>query len=192
MSDMKSRVAEVGSGVIVRHGGKLVLASATLMAFLGTWEPAKDPGRVYADKLGRGIPTVCNGITKHVSPYPVIVGDYWSPEKCRKVEALVISKSQLELADCIEVKVSQNTFDALSAMGHNVGVPNVCASRALGLINSGRLTEGCNAIARGPDGQPVWSSVRTGKMLPNGKPETKFVQGLYNRRLEEAKLCSKA
>jgi GH24 family phage-related lysozyme (muramidase) len=190
MDQQQPRSSGVAQQVIVRHGAKLVLASASLVAFLCTWEPAKDPGRVYADRFAGGLPTVCNGITKHVSPYPVVVGDYWSPKKCKEVESKVIAKGQLALADCIDVKVSQNTFDALSAMGHNVGVPSVCASRALGLINAGRLADGCYAIARGPDGKPVWSSVRTGKTLPNGKPETKFVQGLYNRRLEEAKLCS--
>jgi len=32
---------------------------------------------VYADKLAGGLPTVCKGITKWASPYPVVVGERW-------------------------------------------------------------------------------------------------------------------
>jgi hypothetical protein len=60
--------------------GSLVLASAATVSMLDKWEPAKGkPGAeliVYADKLAGGLPTVCNGITKHVSTIPVIVGEY--------------------------------------------------------------------------------------------------------------------
>lgn len=38
---------------------------------------------------------------------------------------------------------------------------------------------------------PVWSSVRTGRILPDGQPEFRFVQGLYNRRLDEVRACMK-
>ena len=138
---------------------------------------------VYADKLARGLPTVCKGITKHTSPYPVVVGDYWSPERCAQVERLVVSKGQLQLADCIQVAITQPIFDALSSHAHNFGTPATCASRAVGLINAGRLREGCNALANAPDGAPVWSYVtdKSGRKV--------FVQGLRNRRLDERQLC---
>ena len=62
---------------------------------------------VYADKLARGLPTVYKGITKHTGPYPVVVGDYWSPERCRASRAPLVSKGQLQLADCIQVAITQ-------------------------------------------------------------------------------------
>jgi len=162
--------------------GSIALASAGLIAFIGKWEGHENT--VYPDKLAGHLPTVCKGITKHTSPYPVILGDYWSDAKCEEVERLVISKGQLRLADCITNQdVTQNVFDALSSHAHNVGTPSTCASRALGLINAGRMRDGCNALAHGPDGKPVWSYTRQ----PNGS--YKFVQGLYNRRLDEVKLC---
>jgi len=55
--------------------GALVLASAPLLAFLGKWE-GEGENVVYADRLARGLPTVCKGITRYTSPYPLIVGDY--------------------------------------------------------------------------------------------------------------------
>ena len=160
--------------------GTIAIASAGLIAFLGTWE-GNGQNEVYADKLARGIPTVCKGITRHTSPYPVIIGDYWSDAKCEEVERLVISKTQFTLADCItNESISQNTFDALSSHAHNFGVAQTCASRALGLINSGKIKEGCRALAYGPKGEPVWSYA-----------EGKFYRGLHRRRIAEMELCLK-
>lgn len=184
-----------GKQVVVRYGVPFVLASATYMGFIHKWEPDNSsPGAelaVYADRLARGEPTVCDGITNAMSPYEVVVGDIWSAERCTEVNAIVAVKGQLRLLDCVKRAIPQNTFDALSSHAHNNGIGNTCASRAMGLINAGRLVDGCRAIANGPDGKPVWSYVKTGKRLPNGEPEMRFVQGLYNRRLEEAVLCIK-
>ena len=165
--------------------GALMLASSTFTAFLGKWE-GNGQNLVYADPLARGLPTVCKGITRYTSPVPVVVGDYWSDARCAEVESLVVSKGQLALADCLTNQaIEQNTFDALSSHSHNVGTPNTCASRAVGLINAGRIAEGCRALAYAPDGSPVWSYVT----LANGRKQ--FVQGLHNRRIAEMELCLK-
>lgn len=164
--------------------GAIALCSSTLVVFLGTWE-GNGQNTVYPDKLAQGLPTVCKGITRHTSPYPVVVGDYWSDARCDEVEQLVISKGQLQLADCITHQdVGQNTFDALSSHSHNFGVPSTCASRAVALINAGRIKDGCNALAWAADGKtPVWAYVTT---APGQK---EFVRGLHRRRLAEAQLC---
>ncbi len=60
--------------------GAITLCSSGLVLFLGTWE-GNGQNTVYPDKLAGGLPTVCKGITRHTSPYPVIVGDYWSPAR---------------------------------------------------------------------------------------------------------------
>ena len=166
------------------QAGALALASAPLVIVLGTWE-GRGQNTVYADKLASGLPTVCKGITRHTSPFPVVVGDYWSPGRCAEVEQLVIRKTQLRLADCItNPDLSQNTFDALTSHGHNVGVPSTCASRAVALINAGRIADGCRALAWAPDGKtPVWAYVT------DAQGRKRFVQGLHNRRLTEMALC---
>ena len=165
--------------------GAIALVSAGLMTFLGTWE-GNSQNVVYPDNLARGLPTVCKGITKHTSPVPVVVGDYWSDARCAEVEKLVVQKGQLTLADCLtNQQISQNTFDALSSHAHNVGTPNTCASRAVGLINAGRIADGCKALAWAPDGKPVWAYVTDAQGLKV------FVPGLYNRRRAEAEMCLK-
>lgn len=164
--------------------GAIALASASLLGFLGQWE-GEGQNAVYADNLARGLPTVCKGITRHTSPYPVVIGDYWSDARCAEVEQLVIEKGQLALADCLTNQaIGQNTFDALSSHGHNVGVPSTCASRAVGLINAGRIAEGCKALAWAADGKtPVWSYVT------DAQGRKHFVPGLHARRRAEARIC---
>lgn len=166
--------------------GTITLASAGLMAFLGTWE-GDGQNIVYADKLARGLPTVCKGITRYTSPYPLVVGDYWSDARCAEVEQLVVRKGQLQIADCITNQdVGQDTFDALSSHGHNFGNPSTCASRAVALINAGRIAEGCKALAWAPDGKtPVWAYVT------DAQGRKTFVRGLHKRRLAEAELCAR-
>ncbi|VVO66221.1 hypothetical protein PS903_01038 [Pseudomonas fluorescens] len=166
--------------------GAIALCSSGLVVFLGTWE-GNGQNVVYADKLARGLPTVCKGITRHTSPYPLVIGDFWSDARCRQVEQLVVEKSQLALADCLTNQaIGQNTFDALSSHGHNVGVPSTCASRAVGLINAGRIADGCKALAWAPDGKtPVWAYVT------DGQGRKQFVRGLHARRVAEAELCAR-
>jgi len=171
-----------GGAAALIASGALALFSPQLQSFLGKWEGGGQ-NVVYADRLAGGLPTVCKGITEHTSPEPLVVGDYWSPERCEQVERLVVSKGQLQLADCIDVAISQTIFDALSSHAHNFGVSSTCASRAVGLINAGRLREGCNALAHAPNGAPVWSYVT------DDKGRLVFVRGLYNRRLDEVRLC---
>ncbi|MCD5970428.1 lysozyme [Pseudomonas quasicaspiana] len=171
-------------GQIIR--GALVLCSSSLVVFLGTWE-GNGQNLVYPDQLARGLPTVCKGITRHTSPYPVVVGDFWSDERCAEVEHLVIEKGQFTLADCLNNQaIGQNTFDALSSHGHNFGNATTCASRAVALINAGRIADGCRALAWAPDGKtPVWAYVT------DAQGKKSFVRGLHNRRLAEMELCLK-
>src|SRR3546814_18338575 len=106
------------------------------MNFLGKWE-GEGQNTVYPDRLADNLPTVCKGITKHTSPYPVVLGDYWSDARCDAVEQLVVTKSQLKLADCLtNPAITQPIFEALTSHGHNFGVPATCATRAVGLINA--------------------------------------------------------
>lgn len=163
--------------------GALILASTTVVTMIGKWEDgpkAGQGGTVYADKLAKNLPTACRGITKHVTDEPVIVGDYWSAEKCDRVVQKILLQGQIGLAECFDVPLTQNQFDAFTVMAHNLGNGNVCASRAVGLVNAGQADAGCRAIAYTPEGKPNWSTA-------GGK----FLQGLHNRRIDEMKLCLK-
>ncbi len=158
----------------------LTFASMALIAFLTMWESGnKTINTVYADKLAGGLPTVCNGITKYAyDKRPIIVGEYWADEECHQAEQYVIINTQNKLSKCMPY-APQEVFDAITSLSHNMGVDRVCnTSRAVRLINQGKLEDGCRAIAFGEDGRKVWSSV-----------DGKFYRGLHNRRIDEMKLC---
>ena len=167
-----------GTALALIASGALTLYSDDLNRMLSRWE-GDGQNVVYPDKIARNLPTVCRGVTKYTSPEPVLLGDYWSPEKCAEVEKIVVSDGQIELAKCIKVHINQPIFDAFSDFGHNVGNANACVSVAMGLLNAGRVAEACDAIAhKGASRQPNWSYV-----------DGVFVPGLYNRRLDERKKC---
>src|SRR5690606_12175010 len=93
-------------------GGATILAgSPQLMKFLDRWE-GSNQYVVYADQLAGGLPTVCKGITRYTSPFPVVVGERWSKAKCDEVEQKVVHETQKALQQCVSVAVPQSVFDA--------------------------------------------------------------------------------
>lgn len=170
--------------------GTLALASAGVLTFLGQWEPdQRDPGLVYADKLAGGLPTVCKGITRHVTSTPVVVGQRWTPARCAQEEGAAIEALQLRLARCFSRLPPQSIFEMATSHAWNNGVANTCASQAMVAWNAGEWALGCRRLGLSDSGRPVWSYVRTGRALPDGKPEMRFVQGLANRRAAETTAC---
>ncbi|MGQ3051115.1 MAG: lysozyme [Roseateles sp.] len=188
MSARKPIGKRTKAGVLVGAvAGGLMLASPQLLDFLGDWEGR---GRtVYADKLAGGLPTACGGLTNHTSSKPVIVGEVWTEEECAAGMSEVVTAGQLKLADCFTRQPPQHVFNAFSSHEHNFGVAATCGSQAMAAFNAGDTAAACRLIAYTPDGKPNWSSVKTGRTLPNGKPELRFVQGLQNRRLAEMAMC---
>lgn len=168
-------------------GGTVALVSSCLLAFLTLWEGDKQY-TVYADKLAGGLPTVCRGLTKHVTKTPIIVGDVWSSDKCHAEESQAIERVQNNLARCFKRTPSQSVFDAASSHAWNFGVGSTCASDAMKAWNMGLWEIGCIRLYESDKGKPVWSFVKTGEYI-NGKPVYKFVKGLQNRRKAESAMC---
>ena len=168
--------------------GSLILASAAVVGgkgLLDRWEPAKgSPDAhlvVYADKLAQGLPTVCNGITKHVATIPVVVGEKWTQEMCNQQEEQAVAKIQDSLAQCFKVLPPQSVFDAATSHAWNFGVGKTCSSSAMRHWNQGNYKLGCQLIAYQYDGTtPNWS-------FSDGK----FVKSLHNRRVDEMQTCLK-
>jgi len=179
---------------LAKWGGTIALASAALTSYLHVREDGGAPFPpggyvVYADKLAGGIATTCYGMTRHVTSVPPIVGERWSKERCDTEYERAITFVQESLLTCFTGTPPQNVFDGASSFAWNVGVPNVCGSQAMRVWNTGKWLAGCERMARDIDGTYVWSSVRTGRTLPSGKPEMRFVQGLANRRSLDVDFC---
>ena len=176
-----------------KFGPKLMLGAAALVAFLAVWEGGKGAGGdsvVYADQLAGGLPTVCNGLTKHITSTPITVGEKWSAEKCELEERRALVSMQLKLETCFNTRPPQSVFDMASSHAWNFGYSATCGSLAMQAWNRGEWELGCRRLAYSDGGDPVWSYVSTGRVI-DGKPEKKFVRGLANRRQAEFKECVK-
>lgn len=169
--------------------GGLIYASESLMSFLSVWEGEKQY-TVYADNLAGGLPTVCRGLTRHVTDTPIIVNEVWPESKCHAEETKALVTIQGRLINCFVIEPPQSVFDSASSHAWNVGVTSTCSSNAMQAWRKGDWVTGCERLARAADGRRVWSFVRTGRYI-SGKPEFKFVQGLANRRDAEVKMCLK-
>lgn len=176
-----------------KFGPKLVLGATALVAFLAVWEGGKGrdgSSRVYADALANNIPTVCNGLTHRVTSTPIVVGEVWSAEKCAIEERRALINVQLELEKCFTRLPPQSVFDMASSHAWNFGPAATCGSLSMQAWNRGEWELGCRRLAYSDGGNPVWSYVKTGRVV-NGKPEMKFVRGLANRRQAEFEECVK-
>lgn len=166
----------------------LIFGSAALVAFVALWEGGKRPDGsavVYADRLANNIPTVCGGLTRHVTTTPIIVGEVWSAEKCHREERAALMAIQTRLEQCFTRQPMQSVFDAATSHAWNLGVGATCGSAAMRAWNNGDWSLGCRRLAFTDSGRRVWSYVRTG---PN-PGDMRFVQGLANRRDAEYRLC---
>jgi GH24 family phage-related lysozyme (muramidase) len=171
-----TRGQKVGGSIVVA-GATLAAASPALLDFLGRWEGAAEYV-VYADKLAGGLPTVCKGLTLHITTTPIIVGQRWTPEQCEAEERAAVIKVQTQIAPCFKVAPPQSVFNMATSHAWNFGAARTCGSGAMQAWNRGDWATGCRRISRGDDGQMVW-------VYAGGK----FVKGLANRRAAETAQC---
>ena len=167
----------------------LVMGSDRVVSFIRGWEDGPNPNIVYADKLAAGLPTACGGLTRHITTTPIVVGARWSDEKCNREIAKAVEKVQTGLLRCFVLTPPQSVFDGATSHAWNVGTSLTCSSGAMKAWNAGEWQLGCKRLYVSDGGKPVWSYVKTGRKLANGKPEYKFVKGLANRRAAEYEFC---
>lgn len=132
---------------------------------------------VYADHLAGGLPTWCAGSTG----WDRIVGDKLTDDQCQIINKATLLEYGAAVLECTNwAMLTADRLIGLTIFAINVGKKGACGSQAVKAINAGRISEGCNLIARKPDGSPNWS------MASN-----RYVQGLQNRRQAERSLCRK-
>lgn len=182
-------IAGPALGLIMVAGVALQAASPWAMNFLEKWESSGNRVLiVYADKLAGGLPTVCNGLTKHVTTTPIVVGEYWPKAKCVAEERGAVVKVQVSLSRCFKLPPTQRVFDVATSHAWNNGASATCGSAAMQAWNAGQWELGCRRLARSDAGKPVWSYVCN---VIKGQRTCVFVQGLANRREDESRECLK-
>ena len=170
-------------------GGFITLLAPQLVNHLEQWESGKERVLVvYADKLANNIPTVCNGLTRHVTRTPIIVGERWTEEKCVNEEAAALERVQRSVLACFTRIPPPSVFNMASSHAWNFGAAATCGSGAMRAWNQGQWAYGCERISRDNQGRPVWSS--TSHIDPRtGKKVYTYVRGLANRRGDETRKC---
>lgn len=118
-----------------------------------------------------GIPTVGWGCTSYANGVRVKLGDKpLTLQECDDLLAFHVKRNEAVVAKYVTVPLTQNQFDALVSLIHNIGEGNFKSSTLLRKLN-----EKCYGCAAEQFSR--WS-------YAGGK----FLQGLQNRRFEERRL----
>ena len=121
-----------------------------------------------------GVKTVCYGYTGKD-----IENRIYTEAECNIMLKRDIEKHYGRVSQCLNKEVSHSMLIAFTSFDFNTG--GFCSSRALREAKLGRNYEACNALAYNPSGFPAWSYVN----------KTTYVDGLFQRRLRERKVCLK-
>ena len=140
--------------------GAVMIALPVVCGLDGIWLTAKP------DTLAHGIPTVCYGETENVQ-----VGDTYTRKQCADMLVKKLPRYADEIAACIKLPVSDETFAAYVDFAYNVGSAGFCHSQVLKRLNRGDRIGSCEAMGS-------WT-------IAGGKVR----QGLVNRRRDEIALC---
>lgn len=143
-----------------------LLGSVSVAVFTGAtlWEGTKT--QPYYDIVN--VLTVCHGYTGK----DIVKGKIYTKAECKILLEKELKIHADGILKCINVPLSQNQFDAFTLFAYNVGVNAFCSSRTvLQPLNKGNYKQACDGLLR-------WAYA-----------DGKYVQGLYNRRVYERKMC---
>jgi lysozyme len=115
-----------------------------------------------------GVITVCNGHTGR----DVVKGRVYTPEECKAFLERDLVSHREGINKCINVPLTPYQFDAFTLFAYNVGTTAFCTSKSVAEpLNRGDYSKACDGLLK-------WT-------YAGGK----YVQGLYNRRVYERKMC---
>jgi len=121
----------------------------------------------YSDVVG--VPTICAGITEDVK-----LGDVATPEQCDQRLQADLRRRLAGLQGCIHKELTPNQWAAVLSFAYNVGVPAVCGSTLVSMINAGASpSQWCAQLDR-------WVYAGGQKLA-----------GLERRRAAERELCER-
>lgn len=115
-----------------------------------------------------GVITVCTGHTGR----DVVRGKVYTPEQCKAFLENDLKDVREGINKCVNVPLTPYQYDAYTLFAYNVGVPAFCKSTTVAQpLNKGDYKASCDGLLK-------WT-------YAGGK----YVQGLYNRRVYERKMC---
>jgi lysozyme len=117
-------------------------AGLILVTTLTTFEGVRT--HAYPDPATGGKPwTICMGQTAGVHP-----GMVKTLAECKADLYATIPKYAAPIAQCAKVPLPDKRFIAFVSLAWNIGPGKACASKAMQLINKGKVREGCEAFMK--------------------------------------------
>ena len=151
-------------------------ASAAVITALLASLPADEGGvskgfsKPYVDIAG--VKTVCYGHTGKG-----IENRLYTEAECNVLLTKDIERHLAVVNRCLKREIPTSMLVGFVSFDFNTG--GFCSSRAMREANAGKLYEACHALAYNPSGLPAWSYIN----------KTIYVEGLFQRRLRERKVC---
>lgn len=171
---------------------RAALGGAALVAALGlvtAWEGRETTalqtpdGKIYvAYKDIVGVWTACDGITKGIKP-----DDRFTGAECDEMLARELEEANFYVSQCLTPEISDYERAAYVSAAYNLGPSVVCGSTLQKLANSGERLKACMQLTQACGKADPKTGVRDCRGF--SKAGGKFVQGLYNRRTDEQKVC---
>jgi len=105
-----------------------LVLSMTGIAFIQSWEGTERVA--YLDSVG--VPTICTGSTKGV-----YVGQTATLAECEHRLVQDTTYAGKAIQRCVQAKLSQGQYDALTSLAFNIGGGATCASTLVRKLNQG-------------------------------------------------------
>lgn len=145
---------------------KTVTWAAACCSLVGVFEGCDFTAK--KDMIGTGHPlTWCHGETIG----DVHAGQKFTHAECDAMLAARLPSYWAEIEPCVHVETSDNEKIAYTSTAYNIGSAGVCRSAMVRDLNKGDHVGACNAL------------------MQYTHASGKFVQGLWNRRNAERKVC---
>lgn len=160
----------------------LVAAGASAPVIYDQFLTEKEGVRYTAYQDGKGIWTICKGLTR-IYDRPVVKSDKLTPSECSKLDQAVQQEGLSEMAKLVAPDVWKEMSPAAQAgvasfCWHNIGPTQCRNSTFLRLLNAGNRNEACGEITRWIRDNGQDCRVQANKCL-----------GQVTRRMQEDELC---
>jgi lysozyme len=158
-----------------RHIAALSVSAALLVSLVSM--------EGYTDKaiipVKDDVPTVGFGMTYRPDGSPVQLGDRTNPVEALQRSLIHIQKDEVGIKRCVTAPLTQNEYDIMVDFAYQYGVPTLCKSSMVRLVNAGDYAGSCKAYLQ----------YRKVKGYDCSTPGNKRCWGVWERTLGRYKDC---
>lgn len=91
------------------------------------------------------VPTYGFGMTTRPDGSPVRMGDRTNPVEAIQRTLQYTQKADAGIKKCVKAPLHQGEYDLMQDFAYQYGVPRLCGSKIVSMVNEGRYAESCEA-----------------------------------------------